>query len=278
MAYSTTSWFNNGIQGIPGVGADVDIFETVSSPNFAVGTRFTRSDGCEFVYAHFGAAVTFPGLIVGQDISESSTANAGSRLLASASCTAIAGETIKPNTVGSHYVQCIGGGISVDQFAGGYFHTTKGDGGFYQYRIRGNTASAQLTSGAKLTYYIELYEPLQQTLSTIQTTNCRILGSQYTNLESCLAGTDGLIGGVTTCSHAASTYGWVQTKGLALIRGDASYPNLGSVAALSNVKAGCVCYIGKKVASQTGRNPIIGFGVQSCIAAAAYGQAIMLNL
>ncbi len=233
MAVSTSSWFNSGIMVLPQVGADVDIFAADTTPKFAVGTLFTRSDGAEYVYSHFGAAVGFGGLLVAQDISESGSAygttTTTGRIYASASTTAIAGETIRPGTKGSHYVELKVGGITADQFAGGYLQILAGAGGSYEYRVKGNTASGAKTSGAAHTYYLELYEPLQQTLDG--TTTIRILGSKYANLESATATTDAILAGVTTCSHAAASWGWVRKlRGVVGIRSTNAPPQtLGSL-------------------------------------------------
>ncbi len=238
MAVSTTSTFSNAIQGIPQVGFDVDIYETSSNAKLAVGTRFTRSDGAEFVYSHFGAAVGHGGILVAADVSESasaySTTTSLGRIYASASTTAISGETINPGTIGSHFVQIKAGGITADQFAGGYFQTLLGAGGSYEYRIVGNTASTALTSGAQKTYYLQLHEPLQQTLDG--TTGMRILGSKFANLESATAATDTIFAGATTASHAAATYGWVRTlKGVVGIRSNNTPPTvIGSLVAVTD--------------------------------------------
>lgn len=271
MAVSTDSRFNHGVQGIPGIGADFDVFETSSTPKFAVGTRFTRSDGAEFVYSHFGAALSSGGLLVSTDVSESYLSMMGSSIYASGSVTAIAGEIIKPGTIGSHYVEIILPAVTADKFAGGYFQTVDGDGFGYTYRIRGNTAGSAKTSGAKATFYLELYEPLQQTLSTIQTSSFRIVGSPYANLESATAATDMIVSGVTTCSHAASTYGWVQTSGVAGIRSDGSTIALGSMCALSDALSGCISYRLAPASIGSGqvvfKRPPIGICIGSAIAA-----------
>jgi len=277
MAVSTSVWHSNSIQGVPGIGVDVDIFANHTTPKFAVGQRYTRQDGAEFVYSHFGAAagtISTGGIVVSTDLSESGTAQAGGRILASGSVTAIAGETITPGTVGSHYVQIIGGGISADEFAGGYFQTCEGDGGLYNYRIKGNTSSSAKTTGAKLTYYVELYETLQQTLATAQNTDFRIVGSLYANLESASAGTDAFIAGVTTASHmATNSYGWVQRKGFAGVRTDASETSTGSAVALSTAEPGLVSgELPRYRNSNSQPGPIIGF----CVASAHAGTADQL--
>jgi len=236
MAVSTSVWYGNGIQGVPGVGADVDIYATHTTPKFAVGTGFTRGDGAEFRYAHFGTAVDSGGVICAMDASESGSLNANTgtwgRVYESASVTAIAGETINPGTVGSHFLEIKMGGTTADQFAGGYLTILRNAGGFFTYRIKGNTASGAKTSGAQSTFYMELYSPLQQTLDG--TTDIAITGSRYANLESATAGTDVLLAGVTLASHAASTYGWVQKRGYCGVRANATGPTAaGSPVALA---------------------------------------------
>ena len=238
MAVSDLTSFNNGIQGIPGVGFDIDIFDTHTSPKWAIGQRYTRSDGAEFVYSHFGAAVGFGGILVAADASESNSAYGTTtslgRIYASASVTAIAGETINPGTKGSHFVEIKAGGATQDQFAGGYFQTLLGAGGSYEYRVKGNTVSVAKTTGAQVTYYLELNEPLQQSLDG--TTGMRILGSKYANLESATSATDTLIAGATTASHAAATWGWVRAlRGQVAIRSNNTPPTvIGSLVSVTD--------------------------------------------
>ena len=238
MTVSTSTWYNNAIQGLPGVGADVDIFATHTTPKYAIGSRFPRSDGSTFVYSHFGVQLNSAGFLVATDNSQSSQTDLGSQVYASGSTTAISGETIRPNTKGSHFVEFIFTGKTADQYAGAHLQTVDGDGFGYTYRVKGNTASSAKTSGANPTLYVELWEPLQQTLSTVQTSKIRIVGNRYANLESATVGADQTIAGVTTCSHAAATYGWVQESGLCGIRTEASTIALGNTVYLSLLEPG----------------------------------------
>lgn len=279
MAFSTSSYFTNGIVGIPQVGAEVDIFDTSTTPIFAVGTKFTRGDGNEYVYSHFGAgSISTGGLVVGTDLSESGSTNASSKIYASSSATAIAGEAIKPGAADSHYVQVIGKGVSADQYAGAYLQITDGDGCGYQYRIVGNTAAVQLTSGSAYTYYVELFEPLEQAVS--QRSWHRIVGSRYANLESATPATDMWLAGVTLCSHASGSYGWVQANGLAAIRPDASNCSVGSMVALSDTQPGQInseYYVRQPYASRTSRE-LIGYCVASSSAVENQLVAVQLKL
>lgn len=274
MAVSTTSTFNNAMVGIPNVGADVDIFDTHTTPKYAVGQRWTRSDGTSYVYSHFGAALSSGGMLVSQDLSESSQVVLISNIYASGSTTAISGETIRPNTVGSHYVEVIFASVTADLYAGAYLQIADGDGFGYQYRIKGNTASSAKTSGANHTYYLELWEPLQKTISTVQTSTFRIVGSKYANLESASGGTDMFVAGVTTCSHAAATWGWIQVNGLAGVRTDASTVAVSTKVYVSGTLPGCVGIRSPMLVTVTP----VGTCVASANAAAVANQLIAVDL
>ena len=274
MAVSTDTRHTFAQQGLPGVAADVDIFENSTSPKFAVGTRIIRADGREFVYSHFGAVagtLSTGCMIVGQDIQESCLDMEGSSIYANASVTAISGETIKPGTSGSHYVEIIKSSVTADLYAGGYFQTVKKDGCGYTYSIRGNTASSAKTSGANQTFYLELVEPLQQTLATVQTTSFRIVGNRYANLESCTAATNFYVAGITTCSHpATATYGWVQTRGFGGVRTEATTIAAGYVFTISLAEPGLASYNLGNCSAVSGQvrfqRPILGSIVASAIA------------
>lgn len=280
MAHSTTNTFKNAIQGIPGVGFDFDVFDSHTTPKFTVGHRYTRSDGNEYVYSHFGTAVYDGGMIVGPDMTESGfTRRQG--ILASGSVTAISGETINPNAVGSRFVQIYLSSVTADQYAGGYFQidgNAAAVGHFLTYRVKGNTASAALTSGAANTVYIELYEPLLKLIGAGQVTFCRIVGSRFANLESISAlgdgvNTDSMVAGISTRSHAASAYGWVQVRGLGGVRTDNPSVGKGSALAISLAASGAALasYAAAAAGGHGGfgsRQIIIGTCVDSSIAGA----------
>lgn len=66
MAISTTGYFSNAIVGQPQAGADIDIHEVNSTPKFALGFGFTRSDGNKYRYVQLSAA-TSAGTLVSYD-------------------------------------------------------------------------------------------------------------------------------------------------------------------------------------------------------------------
>jgi len=236
MAVSTSIWHDdNAIVGVPQVGAEVDIHQKDSTPKFAIGTIFRRSDGAEFRYSHFGAVCSKAGLLVSQDFSESGTTLIDNIIVAPASCTKPGGETINPGDIGSRYVQAKLGGATQDEYAGGYFCVLDGTGESFTYRIRGNTAAGTPTTGQ---CWIEFYEPIVIALDA--TSDIAIVGNKYANLESANAGTDEVIAGVTCTpiTDTTSVYAWVQTKGRVAVLQDASVAQTGSACYVSIATAG----------------------------------------
>jgi len=203
MAVATTSYFSNSIQGIPQIGGPVNLAESRTTPTFAIGYRLQRQDGAEFVYGHFGAT-TGAGMVVSQDLSESSLVDSDNIVIAPASA-----ETITDGTVGSKFLQVTLAAVTADQYAGGYLTITDDTGEGYTYRIKGNTATDNPASGD---IRIELCDKLIVALDA--TSDIAITGSLYANLEPATT-TDVAAAGVSVTAQAAADYGWIQTKGVA---------------------------------------------------------------
>ena len=256
MAIQTGTYFNNGIVGVPQVGADVDIYETSASPKFAVGTHFTRSDGAVFVYSHFGAA-TNAGLLVSQDLSESSKVEQDNIVVAPASAQAVPNETINAGDKGSHYLEITLASVTADQYRGGTLIITDDAGEGYSYRIRGNTATDDPASG---NFRMELYKPLQNNLTAVS--DISIAGSLYANLEGATAATDPAVAGVNTSrKDTTNDYGWIMKSGIIGVLQDGSCA-AGSVAALSDGVTGAFHAMGGGNASVVGdliAEPIVGY-------------------
>ena len=207
MAVSTTSYFNNAIVGQTQVGAGINLYSSSTSPAFAVGTMFVRSDGNIFRYGHFGAA-TNRGAAVATDISESCLVDSDNIVIAPASAVAVAGENIQPGDIGSHYLEITLAAVTADQFAGGYLVTTDDTGEGFTYRIKGNTATDNPATG---NIRIELYDRIQVALDA--TTDIAINGSRWANLEGATT-TDYDVSGISMATQASADYGWVCTKGI----------------------------------------------------------------
>ncbi len=232
MAYSLNSYFNNAIVGQTQVGGGVNLYDSSTEAKFAVGTKFERSDGNVFRYAQFGLT-TAAGQLTSQDISESTIADTDNSVIAPASAVAVPGETIQPGDVGSHYVQFTVAAIAIDQVAGGYMHITDDTGEGHCYRIKGNTATDNPTTGD---IRVELYDKIAVALDI--TSDVIMTGSLYANLEPSTT-TDTFCAGVAMVAQATNDYGWIQTEGVATVQTEGTVV-LGSGVITAPTDAGAV--------------------------------------
>jgi hypothetical protein len=209
MAVSTSNRFGSGAAiGVPQVAGNFNKFDMHKNAEFVLGYKVEDVDGAVYRYSHFGAD-TNRGVLVSQDVSESSWTESDNLIVASASCT-----DTTDGTIGSRFVVITAGQtaspITVNQFMGGKFITTDDTGEGYTYNIIGNTANATIGS----TVRFELREKLQVAVTT--DTDFIVMGNKYANLEIATAATDNIIAGVTcsTMDVSEQPYGWVQTKGM----------------------------------------------------------------
>jgi hypothetical protein len=207
MAVSTDTYFNNAMVGQTQVGGGQKVCQSSASPAFAVGTMFIRSDGNIFRYTHFGAA-TVAGAAVATDISESCLADTDNSVIAPASAVSVAGETMKPGAIGSHYIQMTVASVTADQYAGGYLVVTDDTGEGHTYRVKGNTATDDPVTGDIL---INLWEPIRVALDA--TSDVAIQGCRWANVEPATT-TDYDCCGVSMTAQDAGDYGWVCSKGV----------------------------------------------------------------
>jgi len=212
MAVSTTNYFSSAIVGTPQIGADVDIYESHTTPRFAIGTKFERSDGNVYRYSHFGDDVAV-GVLLSTDQSESSLVDTDGALIAASATYQMPDETkgVYPGAIGSRYIVMTLATTTADQYAGGYFITTDDTGEGYTFRILSNTATDDPGTGL---IRIKLNKPLKVAIDT--SIDCAIQGSPYANLEEFNAATDDVAVGVSTKAMDVSeqAWGWVQTKGI----------------------------------------------------------------
>ena len=204
MAYDTTNYHSNNVPGEVDL-ARFSIRDSTAQPKHALGTRVSLSDGRVFRYAQFGTATTASRLVaVGSDSVLNAAATTGVGVLAP-----VSSNTTTDGTAGQKFIQFTLAGMTLNQLAGGYFHTADGAGEGYTYRIKGNTATSGPAAGD---IRIELYENIEVEVGSGTLTF--LMGSLYSNLKECdVSGTESQIAGVTTAYHAANTYGWVQTWG-----------------------------------------------------------------
>lgn len=236
MAISTNSYFSNSIIGTPGVGADIDIYESSTNPKYAVGFGFTRADGNKYRYCHLGA-ISNRGTLISTDVSESnlpkgSGINAGALV---ANVTKRAGETLNPNVVGARYMQLVIT-ATADQFAGAYINIVSGAGAGFTYRITGNTADTA-DNPVDGNIYMDLNDSIQVAIDS--TSDLVIAGSAYANVEGATT-TDRVAIGVTVTNNSATSWGWVQSAGIIGVLQDVIIGGVGRQLYLSSNTTGAV--------------------------------------
>lgn len=184
----------------------------------------------KFRYAHFGAD-TNRGVLISQDFSESSVVDTDNKIIAPASA-----NDVTDGTIGSRFMQITLASVTVDQFAGGTFHTTDDVGEGYTYTIKGNNATGDPATND---FRLEIYEPLK--VAVDNTTDFAIFGHPFSNLEIATAATDIATVGVTvnTMDVSAEAFGFVQTWGPASILTDGTIA-LGDQVSISDTVAGAV--------------------------------------
>lgn len=252
MAFNADSFASNSIQGYPQAGSEgMNIFETHSTPRFALGHRIQRQDGNEFVYSHFGAD-TDPGLLVSNDLSEHGT---GAPLVGKVIAPASSVDTTD-STLGSKFIQITIASVLAREFAGAYLVINQDTGVGFTYRIKGNNATGDTATGD---VRLELYEELQVAL--VAATDVTIIPNKYTNLEAAIVGTNDMVSGVSvsTQTTADKAWGWICTRGVVGIKVDGTITQGDNIAPSENT-AGSAMIIGGGTTTGTSliTEPIIG--------------------
>lgn len=248
MAISTSSRFHNGASvGTPQVGADFNKFQTNDNPKFKVGHKIEDGDGNVYRYSHFGEDTT-RGLVVSQDISESSLTLTDNSVVASASSV-----NTTDSLVGSKHIEFTVASVTANQYAGGRLSVLDGPGEGYTYNIVGNTATDNPASG---NIRIQLKDKLQVALTTAS--DVAIFGNKYANLESNDA-TDTAAAGISCATMDVSErpYGWIQTKGTVGVL-TTGVTVLGNAVSSSNILSGAVQALTTSTQKIVGRCLIVG--------------------
>lgn len=259
MAVSTNSYFSNSIQGVPGLGADIDVYESSTTPKYAVGFGFTRADGNKYRYCHFGL-LSPAGDLVSTDVSESNRTKIENVGCVLANRTKRAGELLNPNVIGSRYMQLVIT-ATADQFAGGYLTVTTGSGAGYTYRVAGNTLDTD-DKPVEGNIYLDLCDPIQSEIDS--NSDIVIAGSVFANLEPSTT-TDAVPVGVTVVGNTAGAYGWVCTKGIIGVLQDVSIGTVGKPVYLSSNTTGAVQCRQSALASTPNELvlPMVGYMVEA---------------
>lgn len=208
MSNVSTRYFSNAIVGTPSVGADVNILEVNELPKFAIGTGFTRQDGARFRYGYASAGVA-AGTGVSPTFASAGVTLISNAVIAPASATSVAGDTIKPGSVGSRYIQFTKASVTeANIYKGGYVIISDGSGQGFTYRIKGNTITGDPVSGD---LRLELYEALKYAL--IATTDIIIVPNLWNDVI-VSDGTNAAVAGVAMGTTTSSLqYGWFCVHG-----------------------------------------------------------------
>lgn len=280
MALSTSTYYTNSIVGQMMAGVDVDVTSANSSPKYPVGQGFTRGDGNIYRYCHVGTA-TNAGQLVGPTTASGGATYGAAVIVPSASATAEAVEyPILPGQAGSHYVEVTISSIAANKYVGGYMCVTRGTGLGETYRIKGNTASGNPTSGA---LHIQLYEPLKNALLAGQ--GIIIVPSMFTDCT-VSATTATQVTGVLCCTTTSTNlWAWVQTRGVAGCQEDGVITTVAGQQVQCSVNtAGAYMPTtllgGTQFQSNYGGRPLVGYVITSAGAGSASNRngVIMLQL
>lgn len=248
MAVNTNTTFSIASGAPPTAVGSFNKFDMHATPKYAVGYKVEQADGSVYRYSHFGAD-TNRGVLVSQDVSESSVVDTDNKIIAPASAVAVPGESVKPGTIGSRYVEITLASVTANKFVGGKFVTTDDTGEGYTYDIIDHTITGDPATG---NFRIKLAEPLQVALDA--TTDFAIQGNLYSNLEVATAATDIAVAGVScsTVDFSEAPYAWIQVKGQVGILTDTTPPAIGDISVLSSEVAGAVMKMGGTAAATIG--------------------------
>lgn len=269
MAISTKGYVSNAIVGQPMAGADIDIYEVNSTPKYAIGFGFTRSDGNCYRYCQFSKAGSAGQVWTTDSAYNITTANA---CTAPASAVDVSGDNIDVGAKGSRYLELTGILVSANQLQGSYMNVYGGTGMGYTYRVKGNTLTGSIGSGLTR---VQLYEPLE--LAIAADTDLMFAFNPYANLDTAIstAASSNIIAGVSCADISTADYfGWVCEKGI--IGAWQSADMTVGIGCCVGVTAGTVDNYTKATAGTgtLGANPIIG----KCIMDGGAGAMALIRL
>lgn len=276
MALSTSTYYSNAIVGQMMAGVDVDVTSAHSTPKFPVGQGFTRADGNIFRYCHIGTA-TNAGNLIGPTTASGGATYGAAAVVASASATIEQAEyPLQPGQVGSHYVEVTIASIALNKYQGGYLVTTRGTGIGDTYRIVGNTATGNPTTGV---LHIKLAEPIK--VAIVASTGLIIVPSMFTDCTVTATSSPQVVGVLMSTTTSTNLWAWVCTRGVCGAYEDASLAvAAGHQLTTSRVTAGSYASIASGSSTVTFSplaSPIIGYCITTASGSTRQG-AIYLQL
>jgi hypothetical protein len=270
MALDGPSYYSNSIQGIPGAGVDINLYDVHSAPKYALGFLVERADGNRYRYCNVGTA-TNSGKLVGQTTASGGATYGAAVVVAPASAVAVQAEyPILPGQVGSHYVEVTIAGIAANKYEGGYLVTTRGTGLGETYRIAGNTATDTPATG---NLRIQLNDAIKVALTV--STGIIIVPSVFTDLAATATTSATATGVLMSTTTSTNIYGWVCTRGVIGCAEDATNAvTAGQQLVASRVTAGSYATASSSastILSGALQSPIIGYSITPAASSSRLG-------
>lgn len=261
MALTDATYYSNSIQGIPGAGVDVNIYDTHTIPKYAMGYLIERADGNRYRYCNIGTA-TNAGQLVGQTTTTAGATYGAAVVVAPASAVVVQSEyPILPGQVGSHFIEVTIAGIAANKYEGSYLITTRGTGVGDTYRIIGNTATNTPATG---NLRIQLYEAIKVAMTAA--TGLTIVPALYSDLAATTTSSASVTGVLMSTTTSTNLWAWVCTKGIVGCTEDATNAVVqGQQIIASRVTAGS--YASSTIGATTvlitafAASPIIGYSI-----------------
>lgn len=213
MTLPSLQRFTKSEQGIPGAGADVNLYLADTYQKYPIGQGQYGAAGEIYRYASFDGPVV-QGSVVGPNLTN--VAKSITTTAPVVTPVSVAAEyPILTNSVGSHYLECTLASVTANQYQGGKVCIAANSGAGYTYDIKGNLATGVSQSGA---VRFQLVQPLQAGVSPNSSiivapsmfNDLVVVGGISTNVQ--VAGvTMTNIG--TNSASVVQVWGWIQTKG-----------------------------------------------------------------
>lgn len=276
MALSALTYYSNGIVGQMMSGADIDVTRADSAPKYPIGQGFTRADGNIFRYGHVGTA-TNAGQLVGPTTASGGATYGAAVVVTPTSATQEQSEyPIFPGQVGSHYVEVTIAAIAANKYQGGYLIVTRGTGLGETYRIIGNTATDNPTTG-KL--HIKLNEAIKVAFTAA--TGIIIVPSMFTDMAASATSSTQVSGVLMSTTTSTNLWAWICTRGVVACAEDATVSvTAGQQLVASRVTAGSYATMntgGLTLGVAATNSPIIGYSITPAASSSRNG-AIYLQL
>lgn len=199
---------------------NADIFSASTTQEADLGAKAVGSDGSSYRYVKVGATALVAGKLYD---GPAEVANHQNIAVASA---AAAGATTITVTLGAT-------AATANQYAGGYIVINDANGEGYTYSVKSHPAA---DASASLVLTLEDGESVQEALTT--SSEATLVPNQYNGVIIHAATETGVAVGVAIDDIAASSYGWIKTRGPVALLQDASTGDIGQSCAASTTTAG----------------------------------------